>query len=262
VVPWPGDDAVKRRWIDAADRAPLLHWMIFTGLCLFAFVLLWRFGLVRQMIAADRTYISSIIVLLYFGASLHCLWRTVVVSREGDAARRTAQLFGRGGQSIEVVDQVVTVDGAGALPKGLVAEHIRDLALKSGLQGGRRLDQTLLLRRFAGELRGSNAFGAFAGDTLMKLGLIGTVIGFIIMLAPIAGLDAGDRGSIKASMSLMSDGMAVAMYTTLAGLAGSILIRIQYYLLEDATAKLFAFAVGLIDVHVVPILDRESERRR
>ena len=245
--------------MNSADRAPLLHWMIFTGLCLFASVLLWRFGLVRQMVVADRTYISSIIVLLYVGASLHCLWRTIVVSREGTAARHTARLFAGGGRRIVVVDNVAAIDGIGALPKGLVARHIHDLAVKSERQGGRRLDQTLLLRRFAGDLRGSNAFGAFAGDSLMKLGLIGTVIGFIMMLAPIAGLDAGNQVSIKSSMSMMSDGMAVAMYTTLAGLVGSILIRIQYYLIEDATAKLFAFAVGLIDVHVVPILERGSE---
>jgi hypothetical protein len=198
-------------------------------------------------------------VLLYAGASLHCLWRTIVVSREGTAARRTAQLFAGGGRRIVVVDNIAAIEGIGALPKGLVARHIRDLAVKSRLQGERRLDQTLLLRRFAGDLRGSNAFGAFAGDSLMKLGLIGTVIGFIMMLAPIAGLDAGNQLSIKSSMSMMSDGMAVAMYTTLAGLVGSILIRIQYYLVEDATAKLFAFAVGLIDIHVVPILERGSE---
>ena len=48
----------------------------------------------------------------------------------------------------------------------------------------------------------------------MKLGLLGTIIGFILMLAPIAGLDAADRASVKSSMGLMSDGMAVAMYTT------------------------------------------------
>ncbi len=72
---------------------------------------------------------------------------------------------------------------------GLVAAHIRDLMVKAGLQGGRRLDQTLLLRVLADALRGSNAFGAFASDTLMKLGLLGTIIGFIMMLAPIAGLD-------------------------------------------------------------------------
>ena len=53
-------------------------------------------------------------------------------------------------------------------------------------------------------------------------------------------------------MTLMSDGMAVAMYTTLAGLVGSILISIQYYMLEDATAKLFAFAVNLVEIHVLP----------
>ncbi len=131
--------------------------------------------------------------------------------------------------------------------------------MKARLQSGRRLDQTLLLRRLAGSLRGSNGFGGFAGDTLMKLGLIGTIVGFIMMLAPIAGLDTGNQAAIKTSMNLMSEGMAVAMYTTLAGLIGSILIRIQYYMLEDATSRLFAFAVGLIDVHAISILEREPE---
>jgi hypothetical protein len=37
------------------DRGPLLRWLIFTGLWIFAFVLLWRFGLIKQMIAGDRT---------------------------------------------------------------------------------------------------------------------------------------------------------------------------------------------------------------
>jgi hypothetical protein len=34
------------------------------------------------------------------------------------------------------------------------------------------------------------------------------IIGFIIMLAPIAGLDASDKSMMKSSMGLMSDGMA------------------------------------------------------
>jgi MotA/TolQ/ExbB proton channel family len=243
------------RPIDPANRAPLLHWMIFTGLSFFALVLLWRFGLIRQMVVADRTHISSIIVLLYLAATLHCLWRTIVVSREGDAARRAARLV-VAGQGVTVVGEDVAIDGAGILPKGLVTAHIRDLVVKSGRQGGGRSDQTLLLRGLAARLRGSNQIGAVASDTLMKLGLVGTIIGFIMMLAPIAGLDTGDRGSIKSSMTLMSDGMAVAMFTTLAGLVGSILVTIQYYMLEDATAKLFAFAVTLVDVHVLAAPER------
>ena len=238
------------RQFDSADRAPLLHWMIFTGLSFFGLVLLWRFGLIRQMVVADRTYISSIIVLLYFATTLHCFSRIIVISREGDAARWAARLIASGEHRVCVIGDTVAIEGAGTLPNGLIASHIRELALQVERQGARRLNPTPLLRGLAGRLRGANQFGAFASDTLMKLGLVGTIIGFIMMLAPIASIDTGDRGAIRSSMNLMSDGMAVAMYTTLVGLVGSILVRIQYYMLDDATAKLFALAAGLVEAYV------------
>ena len=149
---------------------------------------------------------------------------------------------------------------------GLVRDHILSLVTKARAQaeaqGESRIDQTLLLRALADRLRGSNGFGAFVSDTLMKLGLLGTIIGFIIMLAPIATLDAADKISMKSSMGLMSDGMAVAMYTTLAGLVGSILVRVQYYMLDAATQKVFSDAVMLTETHVTPVLDRAPERRQ
>jgi MotA/TolQ/ExbB proton channel family len=240
-----------RAW-SAADRAPLLRWLIFTGATVFAAILLWRYGLLRLMVNSDRTYLSSVIALIYVGASLHCLWRTIVVSREGDAGQRVAVGIETGGADVGVADSSVA-------PDGLIAEHIRDLALKARAQGRGRLDQTLLLRSLADRLRGSNGFGSFASDTLMKLGLLGTIIGFIIMLAPIAGLDVSDKSVLKSSMGLMSDGMAVAMYTTLAGLVGSILLKIQYYMLDNATAKVFSHAVTLTETRVVPALERAHD---
>jgi len=236
-----------------ADGTPLLRWLIFTGACAFAIVLLWHYGLIRLMVASDRTYISSVIAVLYIGASLHCLWRTIVIGREGDAARRAAA-------KIEAGEVNFAGTGPDALPGGLVGDHIRDLVRKARTQGAGRLDQTLLLRALADRLRGSNGFGSFASDTLMKLGLLGTIIGFIIMLAPIAGLDASDRTLMKSSMGLMGDGMAVAMYTTLAGLVGSILLKIQYYMLDGATARVFSHAVRLTETHVVPALERHDDR--
>jgi biopolymer transport protein ExbB/TolQ len=237
----------ERAW-SSADRAPLLRWLIFTGATVFAAILLWRYGLLRLMVISDRTYLSSVIALIYVGASLHCLWRTIIVSREGDAGQRAAAQIERGQADVAALDP-------SAAPDGLIAEHIRDLALKARTQGRGRLDQTLLLRSLADRLRGSNGFGAFASDTVLKLGLLGTVIGFIIMLAPIAGLDASDKSMMKSSMGLMSDGMAVAMYTTLAGLVGSILLKIQYYMLDNATAKVFSRAVTLTETRVVPALE-------
>jgi MotA/TolQ/ExbB proton channel family len=241
---------MNQRKFDLPGRDPLLPWLIFTGASLFAFVLLWYFGLIARMVDSDHTYISSIIGLLYLATSLHCLWRVLVVSREGEAALRTAEAVARGD------GKLLNTWHVDSLPRGLVAIHIKDLITKATLQGGARLDQTLLLRVLAGRLRGSNQFGAFASDTLLKLGLLGTIIGFIIMLAPIAGLDTENHEAIRSSMSLMSDGMAVAMYTTLVGLAGSILIKVQYHLLDNATTTIFAFAVDLTEVHVVPILER------
>jgi hypothetical protein len=234
----------------AVDRAPLLRWMIFTGATIFGVSLLWHFGLVKLMIASDRTYISSVISVLYVAASLHCLWRTIAVSREAEASRRIERGFAEG--SLVMAD----VASSSALPPGLIADHIRNLQLKAQTQGAGRLDQTLLLRGLGDKLRGSNGLGAFAGDTLMKLGLLGTIIGFIIMLAPIAGFDVGNRALMKSSMGLMSDGMAVAMYTTLAGLVGSILVKIQYYALDAATAQVFSQAVTLTETRIVPALER------
>ncbi|HVJ33077.1 MAG TPA: MotA/TolQ/ExbB proton channel family protein [Terriglobia bacterium] len=246
---------MNERTFDLTRRDPLLPWLIFTGVSFFAFILLWYFGLIARMVASDRTYISSIIGVLYIASSLHCLWRVLAISRESEAAEKTARAIIRNGVQFPHTASDASENNS---PTGLVAVHIRDLVTKASLQGPERLDQTLLLRVLAERLRGSNQFGAFAADTLMKLGLLGTIIGFIMMLAPIAGLDTENREAVRSSMSLMSDGMAVAMYTTLVGLIASILVKVQYSLLDSATTKIFAFAVDLTEVHVVSSLERRA----
>jgi len=237
---------------DTAERGVLLLWMIFTGLSLFAAFLLWRYGLIRLMVSSDRTYISSAIAVLYIATSVHCFWRTRAIAREGEAARGCRAILARPDGARALADE------ASDLPRGLVTDHIKSLVQKAEVQAKGPIDQTLLLRTLADRLRGSNGFGAFASDTLMKLGLLGTIIGFIIMLAPIATLDAADKVAMKSSMGMMSDGMAVAMYTTLAGLIGSIMVRIQYYMLDTATQRVFSDAVVLTETHVTPALERRS----
>jgi MotA/TolQ/ExbB proton channel family len=238
---------------EAPERGSLLLWMIFTGLSIFAAVLLWRYGFIRLMVASDRTYISSVIGALYVGTCVHCFWRTRAIAKEAEVARRCRAI-------LSSPDAARALEGdARGLPPGLVTDHIRNLVTKAATQGAGPIDQTLLLRSLADRLRGSNGFGAFVSDTLMKLGLLGTIIGFIIMLAPIAGLDATDKVAMKSSMGLMSDGMAVAMYTTLAGLVGSILVRIQYYMLDAATQRVFSDAVMLTETRVTPLLERHHD---
>lgn len=240
------------RGTEAPERGGLLLWMIFTGLSAFAAVLLWQYGLIHLMVASDRTYISSVIAVFYLVSCGHCFLRTRAIAREQDIARRCRAI-------LLAPDGARALDDDGrTLPAGIVPDHIRSLIVKSDAQADGRIDQTLLLHSLADRLRGSNAFGGFASDTLMKLGLLGTIIGFIIMLAPVATLDAADKAAMKSSMGLMSDGMAVAMYTTLAGLAGSILTKIQYYMLDANTQRVFSDAVTLTETHVIPALERRN----
>src|SRR5919198_3080993 len=79
---------IKLPATDSPERGPLLLWMIFTGLSIFAAVLLWRYGLIHLMVVSDRTYISSVIAVLYLVTCVHCFWRTRAIAREGEVARR------------------------------------------------------------------------------------------------------------------------------------------------------------------------------
>jgi len=81
--------------------------------------------------------------------------------------------------------------------------------------------------------------GWLVADGLLKLGLIGTVIGFIIMLSAITEIDGFDFTMMKDMLQNMSGGMEVALYTTLSGLVSSILLTIQYSYLEHYVYKIF-----------------------
>ena len=80
--------------------------------------------------------------------------------------------------------------------------------------------------------------GWFAADSVLKLGLLGTIIGFILMLAPISNLSGYDATSIQSALGEMSAGMAVALYTTLTGLVANLVLRLQFQILADAMQKL------------------------
>jgi len=241
------------------DYFPLLRWMIFTGVSLFGFGLAWHFGLFQLMAVQDQSRISVLICGSYVAVSLHCLACIIGVSREINIAHRVRHCILNGVSTYRVEGSRVLVDDNVALPAGRVTDYIHSLVVKAEKQGQRqRLDQTLLLRGLADKLRSPMQFGTFAGDTLLKLGLLGTVVGFIVMLFPLATLESFDANTMKSSMRAMSGGMAVAMYTTLAGLVGSILVKSQYYILDDASAYLFNVTTDLTEVFVVSALERSG----
>lgn len=67
-----------------------------------------------------------------------------------------------------------------------------------------------LLAAFGDELANRHALGHFASDVLLKLGLLGTIVGFILMLIPVGEIEEFDPRLVQQLLSAMSGGMAVA----------------------------------------------------
>ena len=68
----------------------------------------------------------------------------------------------------------------------------------------------------------------FITEMMLALGMIGTVIGFILMLgSSFESLNIQDTTSVKAALTDMATGMSTALYTTLVGLVCSQALKVQ-----------------------------------
>lgn len=68
----------------------------------------------------------------------------------------------------------------------------------------------------------------FLADSCMSLGMIGTMLGFVIMLSQgLSNIDSTDVSAMQSLIGSMANGMSTALLTTLAGLIASLFIKIQ-----------------------------------
>jgi hypothetical protein len=77
--------------------------------------------------------------------------------------------------------------------------------------------------------------GWFIAEVMMVLGLAGTVIGFIVLFnGNFKDISFTDPDSIKDIIIAIASGMGVALYTTLVGIFGSLLLKMQLVSIEVA----------------------------
>ena len=73
----------------------------------------------------------------------------------------------------------------------------------------------------------------FTAAKLTTIGMIGTVIGFLMMLGlAFQDLNVEDVASVQSAIKFMALGMSTALVTTLAGLIGGLLIEVQLVLVN------------------------------
>jgi MotA/TolQ/ExbB proton channel family len=226
----------------------LLLWVVIAA----AFLAAWRYGLLERVWSDDSTGLSIAITLVFLGTAARGSCHVLVLSRTLNQLDQVQDSIVR-----EPSPEAARSGHTAALPEGYIGEYIRTLHTKARL-GGRRLaiDQSLLLEAFEAELRLGHELGWFVADLLLSLGLLGTVVGFILMLGPVSDLDTADQNAVRTALAAMSGGMAVALYTTLTGLIGGILLKVQGFLLDGAVHEVVRRMTRLTEVYVLPAIER------
>lgn len=216
-----------------ADAA-LIRWLTFFTVLVFAVWVLWRVDLIQGVVRTDPTRLSLVILFIFLCATAHCAFRSAFLSarlREMTAigARPDALQFSADSHEVRLDARV--------LPPSPLTEYLAEVARQGSDARIGDLDAVFVER-----VTGSHETGWFFAQLLVKLGLLGTVIGFIIMLASISGTVSYDAASVPELFSGMTSGMRIALNTTLVGLLGTILLSFQYLMVDRSADALLRAA--------------------
>jgi hypothetical protein len=166
-------------------------------------------GLVNKVIVGDQTYLSVVIFAVFLvglGICASKIWQT---SRQLNDLKSFDPLVPS--RAAAYLAQLRGCDGDA---RGILAAALR-LKLSH---------RVAVVRQIAG--------------SLVILGLIGTVIGFIIALSGVHPEQAADVKAITPMVSTLIAGMSTALYTTLVGSVLNVWLTINYHILAGGTVKL------------------------
>ena len=123
------------------------------------------------------------------------------------------------------------------------------------VDGGQRLVESLQARLIE-QVHGGHSSGWFLSDILLRLGLMGTVIGFVLMLSSVVGLQEEGISALKQLLTSMSGGMQVALLTTLTGLCSAMLVSMQCHWLDRCADQLIS---RIIEISAMQMPSTDSD---
>jgi hypothetical protein len=221
----------------------VMKWALFIALVTIGSIVSYEYGLLTYLFAADRSRITVVIAVLFVGFSAHCLWILIELSREYRRAMTwKADLAGR--------TSAPEPPAGSGLIDSYVADVIRSREHPSEVEGNAHL----LIMSLGASFRRRTKVGTYGSDLLYKLGMLGTMVGFVMMLNSMGDLANFDVDTLRGALQKMIAGMAVSLLTTIAGLIGGILLRIEYNIADALVTDISQTAVSFTEVSLLPLL--------
>lgn len=180
----------------------------------------WAGGWLDSVLTADATGLCALIAAVFLVGLGRASERVWLLSRElNDLAH------GRSGAASKVGEHLARLAHADATTRATLAATLR-LKLAQRIGGVKHIAASLVL-----------------------LGLIGTVVGFVIALSGVDPSNAADPASIGPMVATLIAGMSTALYTTLVGAVLNIWLMLNYRILEGGAVHLYTRLVELGEHH-------------
>lgn len=177
-----------------------LIWWLILLLFIFGLYIAQSFNLIQPIFQEDRSHLTKAIVLLTIAASFHAAWHIVQYSR--------------------------------------LLERFRHKNWSNHSNGP--YGSNLPIEIIADRLRAPIEAGWFMVDLAIKLGLLGTIIGFILIFSSLTGEKVVGEDALQQLLVSMSAGMGTALFTTLVGLLAATFLSFQYMVLGRQTEYVIA----------------------
>ena len=181
----------------------------------FLFVLITQ-GYVSKAIKADITNMVIVILALFSVGFILAAYRTFWLSRE------------------------LNYSYLKVLPHNSIAKDFLQNSKKLDASSRNNLAASLRIK-----LSSKINYIKFMANTLVILGLIGTVIGFIIALSGVDGSVSSNPEEVSKMVSTLIQGMSVALYTTLVGSICSVWLNICYQIMSTGANNLLSKIIEL-----------------
>ena len=222
-----------------SPNALLYKWLIVNSFAALLVYVAWLRDWVALVVQSDESYLSIVIGVVFLVFWAISSFHIVTLNRE-------IVLFVQRARS------------------GLAASYVGKLRAKAAKFAGGRVDQGMLAGALRARLFLPIQIINYVANVLILLGLIGTVVGFVIAVSGLGDSIAGGTNleRVQGVLGQIVNGMGVALFTTLVGaILGGLWLEIHYQMLARAAGGLAIDIVEYADIEIIPALDSAGRER-
>ncbi len=205
-------------------------WLLIAVACVFTVFVAIKSGGMAFVIKNDTTFISSAIMLFFVSSALYCGRRAHRLSRE----LITVQLFAQQAKDNPASYPFSLPKDASRLAQSCWVNQVLSKTTRSAEE------RNSLLTALEEKILGPHEVGWFITESLTKLGLLGTVIGFLIMLTALVGSSQLELSAMQMILRDMASGMGIKIIATVVGLLCNMALALQWLLLDRCAHKILA----------------------